>query len=176
MDNHQKHSLGSRAFTFFLLKRIKFATFLLLLALATSYSTRWLPVSYGEWGIYAAKLLAVIGSGYFILMLVITYLEYRFYTFMFTEEAFIMTFGYITRKEVAAVYHQIQNVNINRGPMDRITGVSQIVILMMGGDQGPGQNKIILPTVGKTKAKLVQKELLIRARRHVVIPRVSETE
>jgi len=168
MDNHEKHSLGSRAFTFFLLKRIKLAAFLLILAGAVWYSLQWLPSFYLFWGEYVAKLIALLGSAYFVLMFIITYLEYRYYTFMFTEEAFIMTFGYITRKEVAALYHQIQNVNINRGPLDRLTGVSQVIIFMTGSERDPTHNKIILPTVGKAKAKLVQKELLMRARRHMV--------
>jgi len=176
MDNHKKHSLGSRAFTFFLLKRIKIAAFLFILAGALWYSAQWLPEYYLMWSEYAAKLIGLLGGAYFVLMFAITYLEYRFYTFMFTEEAFIMTFGYITRKEVAAVYHQIQNVNINRGPLDRLTGVSQMVIFMTGAEREPGHNKIVLPTIGKAKAKLVQKELLMRARRHVVAPQSIPTE
>lgn len=131
------------------------------------YSERWIPQSYLIWQDYAVKFLFLLGSGYFLFVLLQTYLEYRYYTFMFTEEAFIVTFGYIVRKEVAAVYHQIQNVNINRGPLDRITGVSQMVIFMTGSEKDSTHNTILLPTIGKTKAKLVQKELLVRARRHV---------
>jgi len=44
----------------------------------------------------------------------------HFYTYMFTDEAFIMTSGYIVRNELAALYHQIQNVNIQRNPLDRL--------------------------------------------------------
>ena len=87
---------------------------------------------------------------------------------MFTDEAFIMTSGYIVRNELAALYHQIQNVSIQRNPLDRLVGVSRIVIVMTGSEHDAAHNKIVLPAVGKTKAKLVQKELLIRARKHVV--------
>ena len=95
-------------------------------------------------------------------------MEYHFYTYTFTDEAFIMTSGYIVRNELAALYHQIQNVNIQRGPLDRLAGVSQIVIFMNGSEHSGAHNKIVLPAVGKTKAKLVQKELLVRARKHVM--------
>ena len=96
-----------------------------------------------------------------------TYMEYHFYTYMFTDEAFIMTSGYIMRNELAALYHQIQNVSIQRRPLDRLAGVSKIVIFMNGAEKDAAHNKIVLPAVGKTKAKLVQKELLMRARQHM---------
>jgi hypothetical protein len=38
---------------------------------------------------------------------------------------------------------------------------------MTGSEHDAAQNKIVLPAVGKTKAKLVQKELLVRARKHI---------
>jgi hypothetical protein len=38
---------------------------------------------------------------------------------------------------------------------------------MTGSEHDAAHNKIVLPAVGKTKAKLVQKELLVRARKHV---------
>ena len=168
MDNHEKHSLGSRAFAFFLLKRSKVVLFLLALTAAAWYAERWIPADYQTWGQYVGQFLLLLSGIYLLIVLTYSYLEYHYYTFMFTEEAFIMNYGYIIRQEVAALYHQIQNVNINRGPLDRMTGVSQIVIFMTGSEQGSGHNKIILPTVGKAKAKMVQKELLTRARRHIV--------
>lgn len=167
MDNHQKHSLGRRAFTFFLLKKIKLALLLFFLAGGVWYSGRWIPQEYVVWEGYAVKFLFLAACAYFLFLLLQAYLEYRNYTFTFTEEAFIVTHGYIVRKEVAALYHQIQNVNINRGPLDRMTGVSQMVIFMTGSERDSTHNIIFLPTIGKTKAKMVQKELLIRARRHV---------
>lgn len=176
MDNHQKHSLGRRAFVLLLLKKIKLVLFLFLLAGIAWYGERWIPQPYVAWEEYAAKILFLAGGACFVFVLVQTYLEYHYYTFMFTEEAFIMTYGYIVRREVAALYHQIQNVNINRGPLDRITGVSQIVIFMTGSERDPTHNTILLPTIGKTKAKLVQKELLVRARKHVPAPPAAKKE
>ncbi len=167
MENHRKHSLGSRAFLLFLLKRIKLAVFFFILTLAVWYSERWAPPFYVPFVDYGAQLLTLFSILYFFAMLVWTWLEYHFYTYMFTDEAFIMTSGSIVRTELAALYHQIQNVNIQRGPLDRLAGVSQIVILMNGAERDTAHNKIILPAVGKTKAKLVQKELLVRARRHM---------
>jgi uncharacterized membrane protein YdbT with pleckstrin-like domain len=170
MENNRKHSLGRRAYLLFLSRRIKMVIFLFAFTAAAWYSERWLPPTQPIaiiWADFAVKVLFLVSITYFLMILAWTWLEYHFYTYMFTEEAFIMTYGYIVRNEMAALYHQIQNVNIQRNPLHRIAGVSQIVIFMTGSEHDAAHNKIILPVVGKTKAKLVQKELLVRARRHV---------
>lgn len=167
MENHQRHSLGKRAFVLFLSKRIKLVIFFVIVTVAVWYSERWALPYYLPFLEYAVQLLALFTILYFLAMLLWTWLEYHFYTYTFTDEAFIMTYGYIMRTELAALYHQIQNVSIQRGPLDRVAGVSQIVIFMNGSERDAAHNKIVLPAVGRTKAKLVQKELLIRARRHM---------
>ena len=167
MENHKKHSLGRRAYLLFLSKRFKFVVLFFVLTIAAWYSEQWAPGYYLPFVQYGVELVALFSVLYFLAVMLWTYMEYHFYTYMFTDEAFIMTSGYIVRTELAALYHQIQNVNIQRGPLDRVTGVSQIVIFMNGGEHSGAHNKIVLPAVGKTKAKLVQKELLVRARKHM---------
>jgi membrane protein YdbS with pleckstrin-like domain len=167
MENLKKHSLGNRAFLLFFSRRLKLPIFLLALTAAVWYSERWLPVDYAGWGAYAAEMLLLLSGGYILALFMLTYLEYRVYTYTFTDEAFVMTSGLAVRNEVAALYHQIQNVNIIRRPLDRMVGVSQVIIFMTGAEREAGHNKIVLPAVGRTKAKLVQKELLTRARKHV---------
>lgn len=174
MENDRKHSLGQRAFMVFLCRRIKFAIFLFLVAFGCWYAERWVPPEYGPYGDYATKLVFLLTAAYFLMVLFWTYMEYHFYTYTFTNEAFIMTSGYVMRTETAALYHQIQNVNIHRSPLDRLLGVSQIVIIMSGIERESAHNKIVLPAVGKRKAKLVQKELLVRARHHITSRDVSQ--
>jgi len=167
MENHRIHSLGKRAFLLFLSRRINLVLFIFMLTAAAWYSERWAPPDYAPFVNYGVTLLALFSVLYFLAVIVWTYMEYHFYTYMFTDEAFIMTSGYIMRTELAALYHQIQNVSIQRNPFERMVGVSKIVIFMNGSEKDAGHNKIVLPAVGKTKAKLVQKELLIRARQHM---------
>jgi membrane protein YdbS with pleckstrin-like domain len=167
MENHRKHSLGKRAFILFLSKRINLVIFLFALTAAAWYGERWIPSYYLPFADYGLRLLALFSILYFLAIALWTYMEYHFYTYMFTDEAFIMTYGYIMRTELAALYHQIQNVSIQRSPLDRFAGVSQIVIFMNGSEHSGAHNKIVLPAVGKKKAKLVQQELLVRARRHM---------
>jgi uncharacterized membrane protein YdbT with pleckstrin-like domain len=145
---------------------LKLVILFFVLTAAAWYSERWASPYYFPFVQYGVELLAVASALYFLAIMLYTYMEYHFYTYMFTDEAFIMTYGYIMRNELAALYHQIQNVNIQRSPLDRMAGVSKVIILMTGSQHDPAHNRIVLPAVGKTKAKLVQQELLTRARRH----------
>ncbi len=165
-DVNKKHSLGHRAFLLFLLRRINLVLILFAATIGAWYAERWIPIDYAVWGIYATELLFVVSIALFLMIFLRTYFEYRYYTYLFTEDAFIMTYGYMIRNEIATLYHQIQNVNIQRSMLDRTIGVSQIIILMTGSDRDAKRNQIVLPAVGRRKAKLVQAELLRRARRH----------
>lgn len=167
------HRLGHRAFFLFLSGRIKFTIFLFVLTGAAWYAEQWVPFEYGPLASEAVFILFLISIAYLLIVLLRTWLEYRTYTYMFTEEAFVFTKGYVTKSEIAALYHQIQNVNIERGMLDRMSGVSSIVIMLTGGQHDAGHNRIVLPAVGRVKAKLVQKELLVRARRHSGISMMS---
>lgn len=150
----------------FLFHRIKFFVLLAGLTVATWYSIRFLPIQYQFIGEYAYRLLGILCLGWFLFLISRTYLEYRRYTYGFTKEAFIVTYGYLIRNEIAAIYHQIHSVNIKRTYTERVFGVSQLIILMAGGDRESHHNQIILPGLGHKRAKLIQKELLIRAREH----------
>ena len=166
LETRRRHSLGKRAFLLFLSKRIKFVIFLFALAAAAWYSEQWAPAAYAPYVDYGVNLFGLLAMLYFLAILLWTWLEYHYYTYMFTDEAFVMTYGYVVRNELAALYHQIQNVNIERHPFDRMIGVSRVIIYMTGAERDGAHNKIVLPAVGRRKAKLVQKELLMRARRH----------
>lgn len=166
VDFSKKHSLGQRAFLVFLVRRIKTPIFLFIVTAAVWWSTRWLPTDDIIWGYYFAKLFLAISLCVLLFIILQTYLEYRYYTYLFTDDAFIMTYGYYVRNEIATLYHHIQNVNIERSIADRAIGVSKIIILMTGSDRDTRRNQIILPALGRRKAKLVQAELLRRARRH----------
>ena len=166
LETRRRHSLGKRAFLLFLSKRITLVVFLFAFAGAAWYSEQWVPPAYAPYVDYGVSLLGLLAVLYFLAILLWTWLEYHYYTYTFTDEAFVMTYGYVVRNELAALYHQIQNVNIERHPFDRMIGVSRIIIYMTGAERDAAHNKIVLPAVGKRKAKLVQKELLMRARRN----------
>ena len=168
-DVNKKHSLGQRAFFLFLMKRVNYIIIPVAITAAIWFAQRWIPTDnpdYVLWGYYAQELTLMFTIALSLMVVLRTYFEYRYYTYLFTDDAFIMTYGYILRNEIATLYHQIQNVNIQRSIMDRAIGVSQVIILMTGSDRDANKNQIVLPAIGKRKAKLVQAELLRRARRH----------
>jgi uncharacterized membrane protein YdbT with pleckstrin-like domain len=172
-DVNKKHSLGQRAFILFLCQRITIVLIFVAISFGVWYAAPWLPADYAFWGVYISHLLFAITGAVFVLVFLRTYLEYRYYTYLFTDDAFIMTYGYMVRNEIATLYHQIQNVNIQRSILDRMIGVSQIIILMTGSDRDAHRNQIVLPAVGDRKARLVQSELLRRARRHAEQPQAQ---
>ena len=165
-DVEKKHSLGRRAFFLFLSKRTMIFAIPFAITFGVWYAEQWIPLQYAFWSDYAVHLLFAISLAIFSMVFLRTYFEYRYYTYLFTDDAFIMTYGYLVRNEIATLYHQIQNVNIQRSIMDRAIGVSQVIILMTGSDRDVHRNQIILPAVSNKKARLVQAELLRRARRH----------
>jgi len=168
MKDKNKHSLGFRAFVLFFVRRSKLLSIFIAISVVLWYAERFMSPSYFLWGQYAANLFGVFTLAFFVMVLLRVTLEYRFYTYTFTNDAFVMTQGYIVRNEVATLYHQIQNVNIKRSPVDRMVGVSQIVILMSGSAREHEASHIILPALSKKKAAYVQKEILARARKQHV--------
>lgn len=165
-DVNKKHSLGHRAFLLFLSHRLGIILIPAALTFGAWWAERWIPPDYVLWGYYTTEFLFMVSLTLFFMVVLRTYLEYRYYTYLFTEDAFIMTYGYLMRNEIATLYHQIQNVNIQRSILDRMIGVSQIIISMAGSDRETKRNQVVLPAVGLRKARLVQAELLRRARRH----------
>jgi uncharacterized membrane protein YdbT with pleckstrin-like domain len=174
VDFSKKHSLGQRAFFTFFFKRISWVLLPVLFACVVWYADRWVPMLYSPWSDYITKILFLLCAAIFVFVLFETYMEYRYYTYLFADDAFIMTYGYVTRNEIATLYHHIQNVNIERSVLDRFIGVSKLIIIMVGSDRDSRKNQIVLPAVGRRKAKLVQGELLKRARRHASMAEEEE--
>ena len=167
LEDHKVHSLGHRAFYFFLFRRLKFIAIIVIVVGLLWYGEGWVPMEYAPFAFYGAQLATAIGIAILFLIAFRAFLEYRYYTYTFTEEAFLMTYGVIVHRELAAPYHQIQHVILKRTMSDRAVGVSQILIFLAGADQEESQMKIVLPAIGKKKAKLVQKELLVRMRQRI---------
>lgn len=168
MDNYQQYRLGKKAFVIFMLRRIKFSLFLFMLAGGMLYFYNYLPLPYRSYGELAAKFMLLVAISYLLMVWFRTYLEYRNYTYGFSNEAFIVTSGFVDTNEVAAVYHQIHSVNIQRSYAERLLGISKLIILMTGNQRNPEHTQIILPGLHHKTARGIQRELLIQARKHIV--------
>ena len=92
-------------------------------------------------------------------------LTYRFYLYELTEEGFRKEYGVIIKKYVTIPYERIQNVNILRGVLDRLLGLSSLKIFTAGtGGSGVGGAEGLLPGLSKDTAEELRNELVHRSR------------
>ena len=97
-------------------------------------------------------------------------LSYKFYRYELKEEGFRKESGVIYKKSVTIPYDRIQNVDINRGILARLLGLSDLNIQTAGAGVvtprfgGPGAEGR-LPGLSMQVAEQVRDELINRARR-----------
>lgn len=163
MDFSLTHRLGGRAFTIFLFRHSKWAVLSLLILALAWYWHSSLNAPYFWYADNAIKGLGILALAYLAFKIMRAYFEYKGYAYRFDEEFFHLTRGYIIRQEIGVVYHQIQTVVLRHDMMDRLAGVSHLVIVL-NGVAGGRQAEVILPALEFKKAQLVQRELLRQAR------------
>lgn len=97
-----------------------------------------------------------------------SYLVYQNYKYELTEDGFRKELGVIAKKYVTIPYERIQNVDIYRGPIARILGLSDLNIQTAGLSYNPknakmGRSEGRLPGLSKEEAERVRSELISRA-------------
>ena len=167
LDLAKVHRLGQRAFVLFLTRRLRPALAVGALVLGAWWIRPLVPSDYAHAADVTFRGGLLIFAAVFLVQLIKTYLEYRSHSYFFDEEFFQVTHGYVVRNEVAIVYHQVQNALIKRDMLDRMLGISRLII-SMAGDQGTGRT--VLPGLDRRKAKLIQQELMRQARVHSFKP------
>lgn len=106
-----------------------------------------------------------------ILAFIWSYLSYHFYRYALAEDGFRKELGVIWKKYVTIPYERIQNVDIYRGPLARILGLSNLQIQTAGlsatvgryGVSGAGAEGR-LPGISREEAERIRDELIKRAR------------
>ncbi len=125
----------------------------------------------GEFSFGFLNWLWVIIPAFLVLCFVWAKLTYHFYRYELTDAGFRKELGVIYKKYVTVPYDRIQNVDISRGILARILGLSELNIqtagtsaavnsfgMMGGGAEGR------LPAVSKEDAEKLRDELIQRAR------------
>jgi uncharacterized membrane protein YdbT with pleckstrin-like domain len=98
----------------------------------------------------------------FILSFVWSKLTYYYYRYELREDGFRKELGVIRKKYVTIPYERIQNVDINRGIVSRILGLSEIQIQTAGtGGVATGEGR--LPGLTKEDAEAMRDELIARS-------------
>lgn len=103
---------------------------------------------------------------YIILAFIGAKLSYNAYKFELTADAFKKESGVIWKKYVSIPYERIQNVDIHRGILARILGLSDLMIQTAGysgGRHGRGSEGK-LPGVSQMRAEQLRDELIRRAK------------
>jgi uncharacterized membrane protein YdbT with pleckstrin-like domain len=115
------------------------------------------------WYVAAIGVFALVSYGWSLL-------TYRFFKYELTELGFRKESGVIYKKYVTIPYTRIQNVDINRGILARLLGLSDLMIQTAGasasfsryGMAGAGAEGR-LPGVSKADAEVLRDELIRRA-------------
>jgi len=164
LDTDRTHRLGFRAFLRFL------GGGALLIVVLTAgiaawwwYGARYVPPRYVVYYDYSVKLFALLIASYAAYRLAASFLAYRSHAYRFDDEFFHVIRGYLSRHETGVVYHQIQTVTVRRTLGDRMIGVADLTIVTSSGEDGASHAH--LPGLDMRKARLVQRELLARAKR-----------
>ncbi|WP_246988501.1 PH domain-containing protein [Halorientalis marina] len=75
---------------------------------------------------------AAVGGGLLAIGLVHTLLLYRSWRFAVESDALELKRGVLTRVETAVPFVRIQHVDTQRGPLDRLLGLSSVVVYTAG--------------------------------------------
>ncbi|OHA52227.1 MAG: hypothetical protein A3A97_04970 [Candidatus Terrybacteria bacterium RIFCSPLOWO2_01_FULL_40_23] len=144
---------GLRAVLFLLL----FPLYFLFIFLSTEISIGITPIFF---------VLLIV---WFIILLVIAYiwakLSYQNYKYELTDNGFKKELGVIRKKYVTIPYDRIQNVDIDRGIIARILGLSDIKI-QTAGMSGMMGAEGRLPGLSVQDAEIVRDDLIKRAKTH----------
>ena len=114
----------------------------------------------------------VVGPAFFIILCFVwAKLTYRFYRYELLENGFRKESGVIYKKYVTIPYDRIQNVDINRGILARIFGLSDLHIQTAGASATVSRYGVMgsgaegrLPGVSYEDAEKLRDELINRAR------------
>ena len=113
----------------------------------------------------ASALIALIVALVLIIgAYVAAYLSYTCYSYQLADDAFRKEFGVITRRRTSIPYERIQNVDIIRGLLSRMIGLSDLNIQTAGGSSYGMRSEGRLPGLSKVQAIEMQTELLALAK------------
>lgn len=128
----------------------------------------------------AEAFLEKVGYLWLLLPLFILYLifcwfwaklTYRFWVYQLTEDAFKKEYGVIWKKYVSIPYERIQNIDIHRGVITRILGLSDLQIQTAGASAVVYGRRMMgigaegyLPGLDKNVTEELREELIKRAK------------
>ncbi len=144
--------------------------------LVTIWSLSVLPSIFMEEGYFQLNIfllwMVVVVVVFSVLAFVWAKLSYHFYRFEISELGFKKESGVIWKKYVTVPYSRIQNVDINRGILARLLGLSDLFIQTAGNSATVSRVGVFgagaegrLPGISKIEAEALRDELVRLASR-----------
>ena len=166
MENKSYEHLGITAFWIFMLQMMSPALIFLLIAFLFPQLSATMPPELLRYAEPFGRFFFLIGLAALLIGGVIGYLRYITYIFCLADHALLIEQGILNKERVSIPYRQVQNINLRRSIIDRLLGVSHLIILTAGHEDSrdPGDPNYEaeghLPLLDKHRAEQIQAELV----------------
>lgn len=110
----------------------------------------------GAQAAFLAYLFLLLAIGVYAVAWIVS----RSYKFELTADAFQKEYGVIFKHYVAIPYEQVQNVDITRSLLERLLGLSHLMVQTAGSERVAAEG--VLPGIGRAEAVRLRDELLQR--------------
>lgn len=134
----------------------RFGRFFRLVLLTIPFTALSFPLLIWMWNFKIACVLAGLFLGYhLILTLIWPSLEYKFYRYDIRDHDFLVQQGVLFRTSSAIPLHRIQHIDTHQGPIDRLLGLSTLMLYTAAGVTPDG----VIPGLAEEDAQLLRDEL-----------------
>lgn len=150
---------------FFFSSILRLAYFVVIISVF--FGAMWDDITNTNPSYFSLKGLWIVLPVWLILSWVIAKLSYKFYKYELREDSFRKEHGIIWKKYVSVPYDRIQNVDIYRGVVARLLGLSDLQIQTAGGITAGSYGAFSegrLIGLSKEVAEQLRDELIKRAR------------
>jgi membrane protein YdbS with pleckstrin-like domain len=112
-------------------------------------------------GVLLAVLLLALEVLVVGFALVTTRVDYELRHYLIGDRSLRVSQGVVTRQEVTLSYANVQNLEVNQGPIERLFGFQALTVTTAGADQAPGlENSHSVSLVGLEDAEAVRTLIL----------------
>ena len=116
-----------------------------------------LVAKYRSWGLLLALGVFAVEAFFLGLALVITRVDFELRHYLVGDRSLRVAQGAWKREEVTLSYANVQNIEVNQGPIERLFGFKSLTISTAGADAGPGnENSHLVTLVGLQDADEVR--------------------
>ena len=116
-----------------------------------------LVAKYRSWGLLIALGVFAVEAFFIGLALVVTRVDFELRHYLVGDRSLRVAQGAWKREEVTLSYANVQNIEVNQGPLERLFGFKSLTISTAGADSTPGnENSHLVTMVGLQDADEVR--------------------